>query len=83
MDFVLLLENSCLAAAGSARTSDFPNIRRSYYVSREVQSCGENLYFVRCGSLGEAKSRQASEYFCISINNLQLFYEGGLLCVKN
>jgi hypothetical protein len=24
----------------------------------------------------------ASEYFYISINNLQLFYEGGLLCVK-
>jgi len=41
------------------------------------------LCFARRGSLGEAKSRQASEFFCISINNLQLFYEGGTLCVRN
>jgi len=29
----------------------------------------EILRFARRGSLGEAKSRQASEYCCISINN--------------
>jgi hypothetical protein len=31
------------------------------------------LCFARRGSLGEAKSRQASECFCISINNPYLF----------